>query len=83
MNTPNLDALIQLSLSQCASVHDFHKKREQLERIFWAHGPALVAVLKKVSDMECCCGDDSMERCSACQSKTVLVHIDQEATCQK
>jgi hypothetical protein len=50
--------------------------------LFGTHGPHLVGVLKEVACMECFCGDDSMERCPICKSKTVLLLLDQEATCQ-
>jgi len=78
MNTPKLDTLVELSLSQCASLNDFRQKREQLERIFWAYGPALVAVLKQLLRSV---NDNQLLEAEA-KAEQLLRQLDQEATCQ-
>lgn len=88
MNTPKLDALIQMSMPAgkgergLPALFAEHAARCRCREIFDMYGPALVTVLKQVSTLECCCGDDSMPRCPICQSKTALAQIEQEAACQ-
>ena len=92
MNTSNLDALIAQANQAPDNIIASHRadmKKRQLDQLFATHGPALVAVLKRVAEAECSCDDGAWvptrkdEQCLPCDAANLLTQLDQEATCQK
>ena len=84
MNTPNLDALIAQASEEHGDDVNAILRRCDLDDLFSTHGPALVAVLKRV--MQAPGWIDAMSRGDLDLQSDIaalLTQLDQEATCQK